>query len=42
MRRIADEEEYAVPATIEDPATLDEMREALRGIRYARTAAVAP
>jgi propionyl-CoA synthetase len=42
MRRIADEEEYAVPATIEDPATLDEMREALRGIGYARTAAVAP
>jgi propionyl-CoA synthetase len=38
MRRIADAEEYAVPATIEDPATLDEIREALRAIGNARTA----
>jgi propionyl-CoA synthetase len=42
MRRIADAEEYGVPATIEDPTALDEMREALRAIGYARTAAVAP
>jgi propionyl-CoA synthetase len=42
MRRIADAEEYGVPATIEDPAALDEMRDALRAIGYARTAAVAP
>jgi len=42
MRRIADAEEYGVPATIEDPAALEEMREALRAIGYARTAAVAP
>jgi propionyl-CoA synthetase len=42
MRRIADAEEYGVPATIEDPAALDEMREALSAIGYARTPAVAP
>jgi propionyl-CoA synthetase len=42
MRRIADAEEYGVPATIEDPAALDEMREALRAIGYARAPAVAP
>jgi propionyl-CoA synthetase len=35
MRRIADGEEYTPPATIDDPATLDEMAEALRGIGYA-------
>ena len=32
MRRIADGEEYATPATIEDPAVLDEMHEALGSI----------
>jgi propionyl-CoA synthetase len=42
MRLIADDEEYGVPATIEDPAALDEMREALRRIGYAQAAAVAP
>jgi propionyl-CoA synthetase len=42
MRRIADAEEYGVPATIEDPAALDEMHEALRAIGYARAPAVAP
>jgi propionyl-CoA synthetase len=36
MRRIADGEEYTTPATIDDPATLDEMGDALRGIGYAR------
>jgi propionyl-CoA synthetase len=36
MRRIADGDEYTTPATIDDPATLDEMRDALRGIGYAR------
>ncbi|HEU0336758.1 MAG TPA: propionyl-CoA synthetase [Gaiellaceae bacterium] len=36
MRRIADGEEYAVPATVDDPAALDEMGDALRGIGYAR------
>jgi propionyl-CoA synthetase len=35
MRRIADGEEYTTPATIDDPATLDEMAEALRGLGYA-------
>ena len=36
MRRIADGEEYTIPATIDDPAILDEMREAMHGIGYAR------
>jgi propionyl-CoA synthetase len=36
MRRIADGEEYTTPATIDDPAILDEVHDALRGIGYAR------
>jgi propionyl-CoA synthetase len=36
MRRIADSEEYVVPATIDDAAILDELREALVGLGYAR------
>jgi propionyl-CoA synthetase len=36
MRRIADGEEYTTPATIDDPATLEEMGGALRGIGYGR------
>jgi propionyl-CoA synthetase len=36
MRQIADAEEYTVPATIDDPAILDEMRDALRGLGYAQ------
>ena len=36
MRKIADSEEYRVPATIEDPAVLDEVREALQSIGYAK------
>jgi propionyl-CoA synthetase len=39
MRRIADSEPYTTPATIDDPAILDEMGEALRGIGYARAPA---
>jgi propionyl-CoA synthetase len=36
MRRIADGEEFTTPATIDDPAILDEVTEALRQIGYAR------
>jgi propionyl-CoA synthetase len=39
MRRIADGEEYSVPATIDDPAILGEITEALVGVGYARAAA---
>ena len=35
MRRIADCEPYSTPATIDDPATLDEVGEALRTVGYA-------
>jgi propionyl-CoA synthetase len=43
MRRIADGEEYTAPATIDDPAILDEMHDALRRIGYAdRQAAPVP
>ena len=41
MRRIADAEDHAVPATIEDPAALDEIDAALRRLGRARTGAVA-
>ena len=37
MRRIADGEDYGTPATIDDPAILGEIEEALRGMGYART-----
>jgi propionyl-CoA synthetase len=36
MRRIADDQEYSIPATIDDPAILDEITEALRAIGYAQ------
>jgi propionyl-CoA synthetase len=36
MRKIADSEEYRVPATIEDPAVLDEIQTALKSIGYAQ------
>jgi propionyl-CoA synthetase len=36
MRRIADGEDYAPPATIDDPAILDELADALRSISYVR------
>jgi len=38
MRRIADSEPYNMPATIDDPAILDEMTEALKHIGYAKKA----
>ena len=38
MRKIADGEHYRPPATIDDPAILDEITEALGSIGYARTA----
>jgi propionyl-CoA synthetase len=36
MRRIADGEQYTTPATIDDPAVLGEIRDALHGIGYAQ------
>ena len=39
MRRIADGEDYKTPATIDDPAILGEIEEALRGMGYARPGA---
>jgi propionyl-CoA synthetase len=36
MRRIADAEPYATPATIDDPAILDEIGESLKGLGYPR------
>jgi propionyl-CoA synthetase len=38
MRRIADGEPYTTPATIDDPAILDEIGESLQTIGYAQTA----
>ena len=39
MRRIADGEEYATPATIDDPAILNEIADSLHAIGYARVGA---
>jgi len=39
MRRIADNEAYQTPATIDDPAILDEIRARLRTIGYANVSA---
>jgi len=36
MRKIADSEEFKVPSTIDDPAILDEIAAALKGIGYAK------
>ncbi len=36
MRKIADGEEYKVPSTIDDPAILGEIENALRGVGYAQ------
>ena len=36
IQKIADNKPYKAPATIDDPATLDEMAEALTGIGYAK------
>jgi propionyl-CoA synthetase len=38
MRRIADDEEYRVPPTIDEPAILGEIAAALQGVGYARAA----
>jgi propionyl-CoA synthetase len=38
IRKIADGEPFAVPATIDDPAILDEIREALASIGYPQCA----
>jgi propionyl-CoA synthetase len=38
MRRIADSQEYGAPATIDDPAILPEIAEALAALGYARKA----
>jgi propionyl-CoA synthetase len=36
MVKIADGAEYKMPATIDDPAILDEIKDALRSIGYAK------
>jgi propionyl-CoA synthetase len=36
IQKIADNKEYKLPATIDDPATLDEMAVALKSIGYAK------
>jgi len=36
IQKIADNKEWKMPATIDDPATLAEMEEALEGIGYAK------
>jgi propionyl-CoA synthetase len=36
IQKIADNTPYNAPATIDDPAILDEMEEALTGIGYAK------
>ena len=38
MQKIADDQEWKMPATIDDPAILDEIAAALRGVGYARGA----
>ncbi len=37
MAKIADGEGFKMPATIDDPAILDEIREAVRTLGYARS-----
>jgi propionyl-CoA synthetase len=36
MVKIADSEEFKLPATIDDPAILDEIKVALQGLGYAK------
>ena len=36
MKKIADATPWTMPATIDDPAILDEIAESLRGLGYAR------
>ena len=38
MRAIADSQAYNLPATIDDPRTLEEIAEALRALGYATVA----
>jgi propionyl-CoA synthetase len=38
MKKMADGAEYGVPATIDDPAILGEIGEALKGVGYPRRA----
>ena len=38
IQKIADDQEWKMPATIDDPVILDEITEALKGIGYARAA----
>jgi propionyl-CoA synthetase len=42
MRRIADDQEYSVPATIDDPVILDEITEALQRVGYGHALAGRP
>ena len=42
MQKIADDEQWKMPATIDDPAILDEITEALKGVGYAKGVAHAP
>ena len=37
VKKIADGKEYTVPATIDDPAILDEITEALRELGYPKS-----
>ena len=37
MRRIADSDPYTVPATIDDPAILDEITDTLQALGYAQS-----
>jgi propionyl-CoA synthetase len=41
MQKIADAEKFKTPATIDDPAILDEIAEALASLGYPRAAAPA-
>jgi propionyl-CoA synthetase len=36
MRKIADGKEYSVPSTIDDPAILEEIKDAITRIGYAK------
>jgi len=37
MKRIADGQEWKMPATIDDPAILDEITDSLKGLGYPRS-----
>jgi len=37
MKKIADGQEYKMPATIDDPAILDEIGESLQGLGYPKS-----